>query len=499
LENLENLDNSQSNFQKLNLEKLPEKFPETLEEQRDYYLNLYQKWAKWQKENPEKLPIGFRTKEEFDFDKLLQTKSENFIVGSDVIPKKALTDFVNLVQNDQFLDFLYFGDFCFRNIVINKFSISNFSISNIQLFKKIIINNRLKLKTEVEFEEVSGELNIKNEGGDINLIFSSCSFSHITLENFDLRYFSVETIEYLHKMKKENKLTLINCKEWELPTLRESLEIEEMGKKIWEKNLPISENLQSIKSTLHQYLAWFNDFVEKTEDKIIQLRITNNKKSMLIEVYSFNGATSNLIEKKFIEFLKISGEEDWQIAKNYITSHGQKIQDPFVEYAIASQKQTMDFVIKSKELENKREGQLFKFIKDFTATNNSNLHLNIANNNQPSMPINFTQNNNIQTLNGNIDTKITEINNNSSNLELKNILQEITKLKTEIINNEEIKNEEKEDALSDIQVLTENIEKKDDPQAKISIRKSLKSLGGNIALNLVASGLFEVIKKYFGF
>ena len=40
-----------------------EKYPENLEEQRDYYLKLYQKWANWQKESPEKLPEGFQRAE----------------------------------------------------------------------------------------------------------------------------------------------------------------------------------------------------------------------------------------------------------------------------------------------------------------------------------------------------------------------------------------------------------------------------------------------------
>ena len=417
-----------------------QKIPETLEEQRDYYLKLYEKWARWQKSeelkmNNEKLwnllqGVNFENKEE------------------NLEDKKFTITFCKLAN----CDFEVQQILIFPKLVYPFFKQITFS--------KPIIFLGLNNYYNITFFEETGDLNLINQNpNNIKVDFQNCSFSHITLENFDRGYFSPETNNYLNQMEMEGKLTLINCTWSGLPVLRENLEIEETGRKIWEKNLPISENLQPIKSTLHQYLAWFNDFVEKTENKIIQLRITNNKKSILIEVYSFNGATSNLIEKKFIEFLKISGEEDWQVAKNYITSHGQALQNPFVEYAIASQKQMMDFVIKSKEMENKREGQIFKFIKDFTAQNTPNLHLNIANNNH-SMPINFTQNNNIQTLNGNIDTKITEINNNSTDSELKKILQEITNLKSEILNNMKIKDEEKEEVLCDIQVLTENIEKK---------------------------------------
>lgn len=268
--------------------------------------------------------------------------------------------------------------------------------------------------------------------------------------------------------------------------------LEEVGKKVWEKEIPILDNLQPIKSTLHQYLAWFNDFVEKTEQKIIQLRITSQQKSILIEVYSFNGASSQLIQKKFIEFLKISGEEDWQKAKKYITSQGQPLNDALVEYAIANQKQMMDFMIKSKELEVKKEGQLLQFLQEFSRNQKPNLELNYHSKNTQEQNSNYQ----IQTLNGKIENLLKKEKD-------ENLKQEIQNLKQEFLNSN-LEDQEKQEALLDLQEFLQDLEKAKDskkPEEKQNltqkINRTLRSLS-SFAVEIGKPILVEVIKKQLG-
>lgn len=271
-----------------NLEKKTElKFPETLEEQRDYYLNLYQKWAKWQKETPEKLPIGFRKKEEFDFGKEIKNLKKN-----NGLAKPAI--FFKLSENDnEIKEILTFISFFI--IFIRTFFIEMESTKKILFF-----NNRWLDSISLVFEKSSGKLHIINKQlKEINLKLENCTFSHITLENFDRGYFSPETNDYLNQMESEGKLTLINCTWSGLPVVRENFEVNKAkNQKTFEFNKIISGQHRS---AFAQYFAGFKDFILYSQGKNIGLEISLNGE-IEFKVFSDNSEDLADIENSLAEF-----------------------------------------------------------------------------------------------------------------------------------------------------------------------------------------------------
>ena len=196
-----------------------QKIPETLEEQRDYYLKLYEKWARWQKESPEKLPEGYRTKVEFDFEKWIEMFYETDYTKIRMETKfNDLNSYLYLAQSDPEIDFLSFGSFFVADYLIKTFSAYNIGIT-----KRIFLQYSLE---ELHFRKCFGILNLQNLTKNISLKFSNCTFSYITLENFDRGYFSPETNDYLNQMENDGKLTLINCTWSGLPVLRENYQTE---------------------------------------------------------------------------------------------------------------------------------------------------------------------------------------------------------------------------------------------------------------------------------
>jgi hypothetical protein len=93
-------------------------------------------------------------------------------------------------------------------------------------FSKPIIFLGLDNYYSITFFEETGDLNLINQNpNNIKVDFQNCSFSHITLENFDRGYFIPQTNDYLNKMESEGKLTLINCTWSGLPILRENYQM----------------------------------------------------------------------------------------------------------------------------------------------------------------------------------------------------------------------------------------------------------------------------------
>jgi hypothetical protein len=288
------------------------KYPETLEEQRDYYLNLFEKWKKWQKESPEKLPVGFRIKEEFDFEKVLlannpKSESENFEFYG-----MKYADFIVLSENDNNLEETFLYKIKFTE------SHSNHNIGNFSLTKKIVFHKLFSLFT---FINVSGVLNIKiinlekktsTIGSQGRIEFLNCNFSHITLENFDRGYFSPQTNEYLNQMENEGKLTLINCTFSGLPIVRESFNpTQHRNQKIFEfTKLIKSEH----RSAFAQYLSGFVNFLEETQDKHISLDISLNG-GLIFKASSDNQDDLENIEKYLLQYMAIP----------LLISHGQRL------------------------------------------------------------------------------------------------------------------------------------------------------------------------------
>ena len=162
----------------------------------------------------------------------------------------------------------------------------------------------------------AGYLNLKNlntgNKAFIDIDSETCKFSSITLENFDRGYFEPETNAYLNQMDAEGKLTLINCTWSGLPAIRKDFSSQETGKKMWEKEIVLDEKTRPLKTLLHKHLAFFADFVELTEGKKVQIRITSQTNILLVELFSFNGATKELIDRKYYEYINytVSDEND---------------------------------------------------------------------------------------------------------------------------------------------------------------------------------------------
>lgn len=67
---------------------------------------------------------------------------------------------------------------------------------------------------------------------------------------------------------------------------------------------------QPLKTLLHKHLAFFSDFIELTETKKVQIRITSEKEAILVEIFSFNGVTKELVERKYYEFVDYTLNDD---------------------------------------------------------------------------------------------------------------------------------------------------------------------------------------------
>jgi len=316
LENLENLDNSQSNFQKLNLEKLPEKFPETLEEQRDYYLNLFRKWEMWQQETPEKLPEGFRTKEEFDFEE-----------GFELLNYES-TDFFKLAENDGEIEQIYFNNYFIDENINLSYKDGNKKPDFLEINKPIVFAYAGGLIEKCEFWYMKGKLNLKCVESvhirDKRLKFENCEFENITLENFDRGYFSPETNEYLNQMESEGKLILINCTWSGLPTLRENLEMEEEN--INNKNSVKFDFTKYIQSEYRDIFADFfmgvKSFVQYTRGVEMSIKISVNGQ-LLVEIEAEESELENIIrsfQEYVINILPIISDQKPEITSTLINN-----------------------------------------------------------------------------------------------------------------------------------------------------------------------------------
>ncbi len=269
-----------------------EKYPETLEEQRDYYLKLYQKWANWQKETPEKLSEGFRTKEEFDFERiieLLQNLPEK--LNGDFIEGEIFDEFVfGIIWRRNQTNFYELCDFDteIKEIIIFLFD-KSISLGNLKTgTKKLIIGKLYYKNNTVLFIEVSGNLKITCQfnSNHINLSFKDCNFSHITLENFDRGYFSPETNEYLNQMESEGKLTLINCTWSGLPILQENNRVE-IPVNSNRRNFSFAVNDQT-KTAFLRYFAGFQRFIQTAKGRKIGFELANKNGTIDLVIYLDN-------------------------------------------------------------------------------------------------------------------------------------------------------------------------------------------------------------------
>lgn len=96
-----------------------QKINHNLSEAQEYYLGLFRKWQKWQETEPQKLPEGYRSKGEFDFnilskifvEEIFYDELENkYCLRTDRFHRKMTSpdfDLISTMLNNQVLDFDY--------------------------------------------------------------------------------------------------------------------------------------------------------------------------------------------------------------------------------------------------------------------------------------------------------------------------------------------------------------------------------------------------------
>jgi hypothetical protein len=102
-------------------------------------------------------------------------------------------------------------------------------------------------------------------------------------------------------MDKEDRLELIDCEwsglEWIIDF------VPDLGRKLFSKRIELDEKTLPLKTLIKQHLDFFEEFIELTEGKKVQIRVTSENKIIYLEVFSLNGITGELVEKKYNEYI----------------------------------------------------------------------------------------------------------------------------------------------------------------------------------------------------
>jgi hypothetical protein len=117
-----------------------------------------------------------------------------------------------------------------------------------------------------------------------------------------------------------------------------SNQLEVLGKLIWNERFEITPEIKPIQNLLFRQLAFFGDFVELTEGKKVQMRLTTENNYILVEIFSFNGATKELIDRKFEQFHKttvdFAKDKNSELDPSIINSNQDKLLQKIAELEI---------------------------------------------------------------------------------------------------------------------------------------------------------------------
>ena len=226
----------------------------------------------------------------------------------------------------------------------------------------------------------------------------------------------------LVELYKANQLEIINCTlplELENLVLRNELvviknnnrQLETVGKLIWNKEIIITNDQKPLQTLLMRHLAFFGEFIELTEGKRVQLRITSQPNLIILEIFSFNGATENLIEQKYCEFINDTLREDEDQSDIIFNKSINLTQQMINKYEIRSYKRMFDLE-KNHTQDLKSNGAIMSDIVKILANklpDHNQLNFNFHNNNSQNMSnINNTDslnNNSGQIQNGDNNTQ----------------------------------------------------------------------------------------------
>ena len=305
-----------------------QKIPETLEEQRDYYLKLYEKWARWQKS--EELKIKNR-----DLWNLLQMIPFNSFENNNYFNLEFEEDYYSV---DIFLEICLLDQEIQEILLFGKGKI--LMIANQNLFKKLRVKNIENEKLLVEIRKCSDNLSLFGEK-NYALEFENCSFSHITLENFDRGYFSPETNNYLNQMENEGKLTLINCTWSGLPQVTQNVQNTSLIQNFqttWSQEINFVNGTYRYKVEFNQYLAFFEHFltniIPNNENKKVDFSILSKDKGVkiLIQTNDFEKTELDNFYQEYIKFFfepEILEEYAFQFNQNPETMRAGLIQSNY--------------------------------------------------------------------------------------------------------------------------------------------------------------------------
>ena len=249
----------------------------------------------------------------------------------------------------------------------------------------------------------------------INLKFPNKLIIEINGDFYDI---APELVE----LYKANQLEIINCTlplELENLVLRNELvviknnnrQLETVGKLIWNKEIIITNDQKPLQTLLMRHLAFFGEFIELTEGKRVQLRITSQPNLIILEIFSFNGATENLIEQKYCEFINDTLREDEDQSDIIFNKSINLTQQMINKYEIRSYKRMFDLE-KNHTQDLKSNGAIMSDIVKILANklpDHNQLNFNFHNNNSQNMSnINNTDslnNNSGQIQNGDNNTQ----------------------------------------------------------------------------------------------
>ena len=291
-----------------------------LSEAQKYYIGLFEKWQKLQVECPEKLPEGYRTKEEFDFEKLyIDVLNSNLVEFSEAyLEKLFVLDMMFGEKNIKIYDLNYFGDLGEQHDNYEDFKIMELNIKNkiIHFCDNIldftfincefdgVVLNSMKMPS---FVNCSGNLILNKEEADPRVFeiddygymtdcfleFYDCKFNRLVLNNFNLTHIEAKTKNYLIKSYKLGKVELNNSDFPEIENLKLQNELE-----VYKQNNQLSSNrikvfhfnqtlLGDYKASFAEYFMGLKDFILYSQGKNIGVDIRLNG-SLELKIYSDN-------------------------------------------------------------------------------------------------------------------------------------------------------------------------------------------------------------------
>ncbi len=289
------------------------------------YPGLFRKWKRWQKEGL--LPKKF---ESYDLDLPVDDDGRCLFHSKKKEYQKKFSKFyselVYLSNWDKEIEEVRLEEMFFQRIPLVKYKkpvyfINSQSISNSNF--NIVISGRFTqlnvvqyTKKRIVFDSMSVSDSLIFDGQDVAEVFFEKfagkllkdSKAKIILKNTDLGKSDYSTRKFLQEMDKNDRLELIDCEwsglEWIIDF------VPDLGRKLFSKRIELDERTLPLKTLIKQHLDFFEEFIELTEGKKVQIRVTSENKVIYLEVFSLNGITGELVEKKYNEYINYTlGEE----------------------------------------------------------------------------------------------------------------------------------------------------------------------------------------------